>query len=164
MKTSQDAAMSMKELVDEEGGTIRMTAPSSLADWFAPELIKEFKEKLPNIKVEIESSNVKRDLINDGYDFALRAMDETNPDLIARYIGHIKDVIVASPEYVKKMKLKGVDPQELKSVPVIMSSLKESWNTQVQQSDHLVATLISSQMISSAHIQISQMQVCQKRY
>lgn len=129
MKLSQDAAESMRELVDEEGGLIRITSPSSLADWFAPELIKEFQAKLPNVKVEIESSNIKRDLINDGYDFALRAMDETNPDLIARYIGHIRDVIVASPDYVKKMKLKGVDPQELKDVPVIVSSLKQSWNT-----------------------------------
>lgn len=128
VKLSQDAAESMKELVDEEGGLIRITAPSSLADWVAPEIIKIFAEKLPNVKVEIESTNVKRDLINDGYDFALRAMDETHPDLIARYIGHLKDVIVASPAYLKKNKLKGVEPQELKTVPVLLSSLKSNWN------------------------------------
>lgn len=129
VKLSRDAAESMKELVHEEGGLIRITAPSSLADWFAPELLKSFQQEIPGIKIEIESSNIKRDLINDGYDFALRAMDETNPELIARYIGHIKDVIVASPEYVRKNKLKGLDPQELKSVPVLLASLKQAWNT-----------------------------------
>lgn len=129
VKLSQDAAESMKEMIDEEGGLIRITAPSSLTDWLAPSLIKEFQQKLPNVKVEFDSSNVKRDLINDGYDFALRAMDETNPDLIARYIGHLKDVVVASPDYVKKMKLRGVDPVELKDVPVLMASLRQSWNT-----------------------------------
>lgn len=129
VKLSQDAAESMKELTHTEGGLIRITMPSSIADWFAPRMLPIFREKLPNVKVEIDSSNVKRDLIQDGYDFALRAMDETNPDLIARYIGHIKDVIVASPEYVKKHKLKGVDPEELKTVPVLLHSLRESWNT-----------------------------------
>jgi len=133
VKLSQDAAESMKELTHTEGGLIRITMPSSIADWFAPRILPIFREKLPNVKVEIDASNMKRDLTSEGYDFALRAMDETNPDLIARYIGHIKDVIVASPEYVKKHKLKGVDPEELKSVPVLLSSLlsslKESWNT-----------------------------------
>lgn len=129
VKLSQDAAESMKEMIDEEGGLIRITAPSSLTDWLAPSLIKEFQMKLPNVKLEFDSTNVKRNLIEDGYDFALRAMDETNPDLIARYIGHLKDVVVASPDYVKKMKLKGVDPVELKEVPVLMASLRQSWNT-----------------------------------
>lgn len=129
VKLSQDAAESMKEMVDEEGGLIRITAPSSLTDWIAPSLVKEFQQKLPNVKVEFDSSNVKRDLINDGYDFALRALIETNPDLIARYIGHIKDVIVTTPEYAKLMKLKCVDPAELKNVAVLMASLRQSWNT-----------------------------------
>ncbi|WPU66591.1 LysR family transcriptional regulator [Peredibacter starrii] len=129
VKLSHDAAESMKELVDEEGGLIRITAPSSLADSLAPPLIKMFNEKLPNLKVEIEASNVKRDLIAEGYDFALRAIVETDPELVARYIGHIKDVIVATPDYVKKNKIKGIDPSELKDIPVLMASLRKSWNT-----------------------------------
>lgn len=129
VKLSQDAAESMKEIIDEEGGLIRITAPSSLADWIAPNLIKQFQQKLPNVKVEFDSSNVKRDLIADGYDFALRAMDETNPDMIARYIGHIKDVVVTTPEYMKKKKLSGVDLDELKNVTILAASLSKSWNT-----------------------------------
>jgi DNA-binding transcriptional LysR family regulator len=129
VKLSEDALTSMKELVNQEGGLIRITAPTTLGDWFAPQLLKVFQEKLPNVKIEIDLSNAKRDLVQDGYDFALRAMDETNPDLIARYIGQIKDVIVASPDYVKKNKLKGLDPNELIDRPVLLSSLKENWNT-----------------------------------
>lgn len=160
VKLSGDAAESMKELVNEEGGLIRITAPSSLADWFAPELLKEFQAKLPNVKVEIESSNIKRDLINDGYDFALRAMDETNPELIARYIGHIKDVVVASPDYVKKIKLKGVDPMELKTVPVILSSLRESWNTwKLQKGNKDLALEVQGNYASSSYQTNRQMSV-----
>jgi len=114
MKLSEDAALTLKELIDEEGGLVRITLPSSIADWLAPPLIKRFQESYPKIRVEIDSSNFKTWLIADGYDFALRAMDETNPDLVARYLGHIKDVIVASPEFIKKNKLKGQDPAELK--------------------------------------------------
>lgn len=128
IKISHDAAVTMRELIDEEGGLVRLTLPSSIADWLAPPLIKLFQDRYPKIKVEIDSSNVKRDLIADGFDFALRAMDETNPDLVARYLGHIRDVIVASPDFIKKHKLKGSDPTELKDVPVLLASLSGSWN------------------------------------
>jgi DNA-binding transcriptional LysR family regulator len=152
VKLSQDAAESMKEMVEKEGGLIRITAPSSLADWLAPELIKVFQDKIPNVKVEIDSSNLKRNLIDDGYDFALRAMDETNPDLIARYIGHIKDVVVTSPAYLKKHKLKGTDPNELNDIPVLMSSLKQSWNTwKLQKGDKDFAVEVHGDYASSSY-------------
>ncbi len=128
VKLSMDAAESMREMTDQEGGLIRVPAPASLTDWLAPKLIKEFQEQLPNVKLEFDSTNVKRNLTEEGFDFALRAMDETNPDLIARYVGHLKDVVVATPESVKKMKLKGLDPQELNNIPVLLASLRQSWN------------------------------------
>lgn len=128
IKLSQEAAESMNQFVNEEGGLIRMTAPSSLGDWFAPALLQKFQETLPGLKVEIDLSNAKRDLIEDNFDFALRAMDETNPDLIARYIGHIKDVVCASPTFIKKNKLKGNDPNELHHTQCIANSHQASWN------------------------------------
>lgn len=129
LRLSREAAESMGEFTQRDSGVIRLTAPSSLGDWLAPRLMERMQREMPRVKIELDLSNVKRDLEQDGYDFAFRAMDETNPRLIARYVGHLKDVIVAAPEYVKKNKLRGVDPLELKDHAVILSSLKESWNT-----------------------------------
>lgn len=151
-KLSQDAAESMKELTQGDEGVIRITAPSSLADWFAAPLIKEVQKQLPKLKIEIEASNMKRDLIRDGFDFALRAMDEKNPDLIVRYLGHLKDVVVASPEVIKKYKLKGNDPSELKETPVLMASLHESWNTwNLQKANKDLVIKVNGQYASSSY-------------
>ncbi len=57
------------------------------------------------------------------YDFALRAMVETDQSLIARHIGHIKDVIVATKNFKKTN-----NPEDLKNYPAIMNSHQESWN------------------------------------
>lgn len=121
---SREAFEGMEDLVTTDGGVIRITAPSSLGDWFAPSLLRKFLEEMPFLKVEIDLNNVKRDLVDDNYDFALRAMTETDPNLIARYIGHIKDVIVASPDFKVTQ-----DPDELKKYPALVNSHQEMWNT-----------------------------------
>lgn len=120
---SHAAVEELENLSMSDGGIIRITAPSSLGDWFAPSLLKIFAEELPFLKVEIDLSNTKRNLVEDNYDFALRAMDETDPTLIARYIGHIKDVIVASSSYEPTER-----PQDLKKYPALVHSHQQMWN------------------------------------
>lgn len=129
MKLSKDAFESMREISGHESGLIRITAPNSLGDWFGPDLLNMVQEKYPGLKIELDLTNVKRDLVTDGYDFALRAMDETNPDMVARYLGHIRDVVVVSPQYKKRMKLNGSDPAELKGVNCLMNSHQFNWNS-----------------------------------
>lgn len=126
---SREATMSLKEMTDKEGGLIRITAPSSLGDWFSPELLKVFRQKMPELKVEIDLSNSKRDLVADNYDFALRALEETNPDFIARYLGQIKDIVCATPEFIKLHKIKGDEPLDVKNYPCLLNSHQKSWNT-----------------------------------
>lgn len=120
---SREAYEDMEDLATEDGGLIRMTAPSSFGDWFAPSLLKVFREEMPFLKVEIDLNNVKRNLVEEKYDFALRAMVETDQSLIARHIGHIKDVIVATKDFRMTN-----SPEDLKNYPAIMNSHQESWN------------------------------------
>lgn len=121
---SREAFEDMEDLANTDGGLIRITAPSSLGDWFAPSLISVFKEEMPFLKVEIDLNNVKRNIVDEKYDFALRAMDETDPNLIARYIGHIKDVIVCTPDFRPTN-----NPEELKNYPALVNSHQQMWNT-----------------------------------
>lgn len=121
---SRAAVEELENLSLNDGGIIRITAPSSLGDWFSPSLLKLFSEEMPFLKVEIDLNNVKRDIVEENYDFALRAMDETDPNLIARYIGHLRDVIVAAPEFKKTEK-----PEDLKNYPALVNSHQEMWNS-----------------------------------
>ncbi len=121
---SKAALEDMEDFSSSDGGMIRITAPSSLGDWFGPSLLKIFRDEMPFLKVEIDLNNVKRNIVQENYDFALRAMDETDPNLIARYIGHIKDVIVAAPDFQKTN-----DPEELKNYPALVNSHQQMWNS-----------------------------------
>lgn len=149
---SHEAAVGMKELRESEGGLIRLTAPSSLGDWFAPELLSILQAQHPLLKVEIDLSNAKRDLIKDEFDFALRAMDESNPDLIARYVGHLKDVIVASPLFLKQHKFKAQDPKDLHQLPCVLNSHQGKWNSwKLQRGQKDVVVEVQGQFACSSY-------------
>ncbi|MCO4793691.1 MAG: LysR family transcriptional regulator [Bacteriovoracaceae bacterium] len=131
VELSEVAAKSINQLVNNVGGLIKITSPGSFGNWFIPEIVSILSEEYPDISLEVDLNNAKRDLVEDKIDFALRAMVETNPDMIARFIGHIKDVVVVSKKFLSENKkvLKGVNPLELESVECLIHSHQKKWNT-----------------------------------
>jgi DNA-binding transcriptional LysR family regulator len=83
-------------------GTLRVTAPVDLSLSIMPEIIGEFVEKYPDVRVHLEVTNHYVDLIGEGFDMALRAGPMADSSLIARRVASIDFWIVASPEYLAR--------------------------------------------------------------
>ena len=83
--------------------------------------------KLPRVKFEIDLSNENRDFSKDQVDFAFRAIEVEHPDLIAKSFGKIKDVICATPEYLKKNKI-GKNIKDLSNHECILHAQEDAWN------------------------------------
>ncbi len=88
---SNEAGRRLKDMAQGESGTIKISAPVSLGEAFFHDFLGLMRAKLPDVKFDIDLSNAKRDLIKDGVDFAIRGTDDLHPDLVARYLGRIKD-------------------------------------------------------------------------
>ncbi|MEP4545151.1 MAG: LysR family transcriptional regulator [Saccharospirillum sp.] len=83
-------------------GTIRFTAPMWLATDYFTRLLREFREHYPEVTFDIDISGRFVDIVEEGFDLALRASRTLHPNLIARPLMTIPFYIVASPGYLER--------------------------------------------------------------
>jgi DNA-binding transcriptional LysR family regulator len=95
-----EAERAVSATTSEVGGRLRVTAPASFGENFLPDLVLAFQGTYPNVEVEIDLSVVRRDLVGDGYDVALRTTRALEEHLVARPLGVVREVAVASPSFL----------------------------------------------------------------
>jgi len=85
-------------------GTVRVTCPSWFAAQRLADLLAEFRRRYPEIVVDVSFEDRLVDLVEEGYDLALRVARESSlaPGLIARPIRPVPFFIAASREYLKR--------------------------------------------------------------
>ena len=115
MLAEAQAAREVVERVSAEPrGTIKVSTPVSLAEDILSHLLPMFMLQYPKVKVHLHVSNRRVDVINEGFDIALRVRNvlTTDADFVLKRFGNFNELLVASPEYLKR---RGVPqhPQEL---------------------------------------------------
>jgi DNA-binding transcriptional LysR family regulator len=101
-------AQSAREAVDrlsaEPRGLVRVSCPVAIAQQQLADLLPEFLAQHPDVRVQMEVSNRRVDLINEGFDVALRVRTRLNEDgdLVMRSFGAINELLVASPRYLAR--------------------------------------------------------------
>ncbi len=95
-------------------GVVRVSMPVSLAQQQMPMLLPEFLALYPEVRLQFHISNRRVDLINEGFDVALRVRSKLDDDgsLVMRSFGQIQELLVASPKYLDGMG-RPRDPEEL---------------------------------------------------
>jgi DNA-binding transcriptional LysR family regulator len=85
-------------------GTLRVTCPSWFARQRVADVLAEFRRSYPEILVDMSFEDRIVDLVEEGYDLALRVTSGGSlpPGLIARPVRSIPVLIAASREYVKR--------------------------------------------------------------
>lgn len=83
-------------------GTIRVAAPSSFARMHVVPALKGFIEKYPELKVDLRQSDSIVDMIEGGFDIAIRNAALNDSTLIARKLTNDQRIICASPDYIKQ--------------------------------------------------------------
>jgi DNA-binding transcriptional LysR family regulator len=86
-------------------GTLRITSPSVAACGQLPSLFAEYGRRYPEVMVDVEFEDRFADLVEEGYDIALRIVSNTESlpqGLIARPIRRATFYLAASREYVKQ--------------------------------------------------------------
>lgn len=83
-------------------GTLRISAPVSFALKHMAKLIADFQARYPSVIVDLQLSDRKVDIVEEGFDIALRIGQLKSSSLIAKEVAPIRVVLCASPEYLKK--------------------------------------------------------------
>ncbi|GBQ93128.1 LysR family transcriptional regulator [Acetobacter nitrogenifigens DSM 23921 = NBRC 105050] len=86
----------------EPRGTLRLNAPVSFAIRYVAPLLSGFSERYPLVTVDLGLDDRTVDLIEDGWDLALRIRRMAPSSLRARKLASIRMVVCAAPSYLAR--------------------------------------------------------------
>lgn len=99
IREAERAALSYQE---EVVGRLKMTVPPEFAQIHMAPIIAEFLKRNPSVSIDVTFSHRAVNLIDEGYDLAIRGTIVLEPNLITRHIGDSPLIICAAPEYIEK--------------------------------------------------------------
>jgi DNA-binding transcriptional LysR family regulator len=97
-----DAERAVARLGDAPRGLLRVTAAVTFGLHQVQPLVPEFLERYPEIRLELSLSDVFADLVQEGYDMAIRGGPLSDTTLIARKLGEFGRDVVAAPGYIER--------------------------------------------------------------
>lgn len=86
----------------EVTGVLRFAASSTFAQLYIAPILPEFLDRYPGVRLELKLSDTQMDLIEGGFDLALRNYAIKDSTLIGRKIVDDTRILCASPDYLKR--------------------------------------------------------------
>lgn len=98
----EEAQAEATENANDLSGRLKLAFPATMGRlWLAPK-IPEFMAKYPKLELDINYSDDYVDLIEGGFDAAIRIGHLTDSRLVARKLTNHKRILVASPAYLQQ--------------------------------------------------------------
>jgi DNA-binding transcriptional LysR family regulator len=97
----QDAQDAVTGYSDNLSGTIRLSVPSVSASVLINQALAEFTQQYPDINIDLVVADHFVDMLEEGFDLAIRTGELADSSLIARRLVDSDWVLVASPEYLR---------------------------------------------------------------
>ncbi len=111
-------------------GLIRVNVPVSFGLWQLAPLWPDFMSRFPDVELDITLADRMVDLVEEGYDLAVRIARLPNSSLVSRKLASTRLVLCASPAYLKKHG-RPKQPSDLTAHAVLSYSLLatgDQWN------------------------------------
>ncbi len=113
-------------------GTIRIAAPASFGRMHLTPALTNFIKRYSDLKVDLKLSDSVIDMVEGGFDVAIRNAALNDSSLVARKLANDKRVVCASPSYIAEYG-QPKTPQSLQEHQCIHLSGTESWSFKTQQ-------------------------------
>lgn len=92
----------MADLQEKPKGLVRITAAAEYAERFVAPVIAEFITKFPEVSIDLDATMQVVDIVEEGFDIAIRMSSLTDSSLIARKVEQRRIMVCASPSYLKE--------------------------------------------------------------
>ncbi|MXU64580.1 LysR family transcriptional regulator [Oceanomicrobium pacificus] len=99
---AQEADDVVTALQEAPRGTLRLSAPVSFGTSHIAPLVGQFLLDHPEMKINMELSDKFVDLVDEGFDLAIRIGSLPDSSLRARKLGEAGGLLVAAPSYIEK--------------------------------------------------------------
>ncbi|WP_455222391.1 LysR family transcriptional regulator [Kaarinaea lacus] len=98
-----EAELAASQAHGELQGSLKVALPQSFGNLHMGPAISEFLKAHPRIEFDLDFNDREVDLIQEGFDLAIRIAMLPDSSLIARRLAAITTVMCASPDYLKQM-------------------------------------------------------------
>jgi DNA-binding transcriptional LysR family regulator len=100
-RSAQQAEDAVHELKGEPRGVLKIQLPMTLGQMHITPLIPLFLQRYPHLEIDLVMDDRHINLVEQGYDLAVRAGDMPDSNLIARPLAPLHSVVCASPEFLQ---------------------------------------------------------------
>lgn len=121
-----EAEMRVLDMTQEVAGDLKVTAPIEFGRALCLHVIPSFRQQHPKVNLILDFGPIKKKIESGDFDVAFRAYDELPNDVIAKDLGHIRNVLVCSKSYAAGNSLKAIE--EIHQCSFILNSQNECWN------------------------------------
>jgi DNA-binding transcriptional LysR family regulator len=97
-----DSERLAEQVQDQPAGTLRITAPLTFGSERLAPALSEFALRCPQVKLDVVLTNQRHDLIDSGFDVAIRLGNPEPSALIARPLEDYTLTICAAPAYLQR--------------------------------------------------------------
>jgi DNA-binding transcriptional LysR family regulator len=105
MLAEADAALEAVEFARAEPrGVLKVACPVALAQSALAPVLPQFLAKFPQVRLQLEVSNRRVDVLSEGIDVALRVRTQPSGEdgLVMRVFRQLEELLVASPAYLER--------------------------------------------------------------
>ncbi|GAA6205959.1 LysR family transcriptional regulator [Thalassotalea sp. SU-HH00458] len=110
-------------------GTLRIAAPASFGRMHLVPALAQFMQNFPHLKIDLKLSDTIVDLVEGGFDIAIRNSELKDSSLIARKLTTDKRILCASPKYIAEFGMPET-PYDLKNHNCITLMGLDNWTFQ----------------------------------
>ena len=96
----EDAERAVSGLQDAPRGLLRVTAPANAA--FLGPIVGDYLKRYPEVQLELFCTGRTVDLVEERFDLGIRAGGLADSTLVARSLGRVDWLLVATPAYLRK--------------------------------------------------------------
>jgi DNA-binding transcriptional LysR family regulator len=97
-----DAARDLESVGRAPHGRLRVSASGDVGTTLLPRIVTAFTEQCPNVEVEVDLTSRRVNLVEEGFDLAVRAGPLDDSTHVARKLGDVDLALYASAGYVER--------------------------------------------------------------
>jgi len=102
LREIEEAEAEVSKLQSAPRGVLRLNAPMSFGIMHVAPALSGFLAQYPELSVDMSLDDRRVDLIEEGFDLAIRIGELPDSSLVARRLGPCRHVVCGSPDYFKK--------------------------------------------------------------
>lgn len=97
-----DVEAQMSEMSNDATGRLRISAPVSFATLYLMPLINKFQQRYPKVSIDLQLNDRKVDIVEEGFDIALRIGELQDSSAIAKFVAPVKLLVCGAPSYLEQ--------------------------------------------------------------